>query len=413
MASNLGRFLTKGCTQTLALSRASGCFLQSSQNNQLNYCNLWRITGNARSLFTAEANGLDAYEKQRARSQTQFAGSVDKFRDKMREFVLSDNKEMIFTEDLKNMVHLIEARPDDLVLIHQMMKRFNKQNRNLRFGNFVFGPVVMRMYHHLGQPANALEVFKDPELEGFFDQLTSYQVLCDLLYRNAMYQDVLDVFEIIKKKQLQGQKFPRNVSILVFAACYKLNTPKSYEYALSVLTEMREFGVDPVRRSVAYASALALNQGAPQVALEIISGCRTSNYVTIRNLKLWALADLNRPEDCLPLLRYSIEFDSPEAIKRQSVFPEILEKVSTAIDRLGKKDVSLEFERIHKSLVDTKQIANQSFFELMEAEVESRPRVDQPEGPRDRSFRIGRSLDLQPRRAPVYQREFRERVRYE
>jgi len=196
-----------------------------------------------------------------------------------------------------------------------------------------------------------------------------------------------------------------------------MNTPKSYEYALSILTDMREFGTEPVRRAVSYASALALNQDAPQVALEIISSCRTSNYVTIRNLKMWALAALNRPEDCLPLLRYSVEFDSPEAIKRQSVFPEILEKVSASIDRLGKKDVSLEFERIHKSLIDTKQISTQPFAELLEAEVESRPREQQQQyqhdGLQERSFRVGRSLDLQPRRNPIYQREFRERVKYE
>jgi len=99
---------------------------------------------------------------------------------------------------------------------------FNQQNKHLRFGNFVFGPVVMRMYHYLNQPTHALEAFKDPELEGFFEQMASFQVLCDLLYRNQMYQEILDVFEVVKAKQVQGQKYPRNVSILAFAACYKM-----------------------------------------------------------------------------------------------------------------------------------------------------------------------------------------------
>jgi pentatricopeptide repeat domain-containing protein 2 len=92
----------------------------------------------------------------------------------------------------------------------------------MRFGNFVFGPVVMRMYHHFNQPAAALEALKDPDLEGFFEQMASYQVLCDLLYRNQMYQEILEVFDIVKTKQVQGQKYPRNVTILVFAACYKM-----------------------------------------------------------------------------------------------------------------------------------------------------------------------------------------------
>ena len=73
---------------------------------------------------------------------------------------------------------------------------------------------------------------------------------------------------------------------------------------------MKENGVDPVRRCLSFAAGLALNQHAPQVALEILSNSRNSNYVSIRNLKLWSLADLNRPDDCLPILRFSIEFDA-------------------------------------------------------------------------------------------------------
>src|ERR1700685_446469 len=106
--------------------------------------------------------------------------------------------------------------------IHDTFSRFNSQNRHLRFGNFIFGPVVMRMYHYLNQPKMALDVFMDPELDGFFDQLASFQVLLDLLYNNGMYEEILKVFETIKTKQVQGLKFPRNVTILVFGACYKL-----------------------------------------------------------------------------------------------------------------------------------------------------------------------------------------------
>ena len=36
--------------------------------------------------------------------------------------------------------------------------RFNKQHQGLRFGMYIFGPVVMRTYHALKQPQEALEV---------------------------------------------------------------------------------------------------------------------------------------------------------------------------------------------------------------------------------------------------------------
>ena len=38
------------------------------------------------------------------------------------------------------------------------MFRFNQQNTDQRFGSFVFGPVVMRMYYHLDKPNESLKV---------------------------------------------------------------------------------------------------------------------------------------------------------------------------------------------------------------------------------------------------------------
>lgn len=58
-------------------------------------------------------------------------------------------------------------------------------------------------------------------MQGFFDQLMSYQLLLDLLYENARYDDVIETFELIKSKQIQGTKYPKNIVVLTMAACYK------------------------------------------------------------------------------------------------------------------------------------------------------------------------------------------------
>lgn len=80
----------------------------------------------------------------------------------------------------------------------------------------------MRTYHFLNEPLQALEIVKDPELDGLFDQLVTYQILMDLLHRNGMYQEILDLFEVVREKQIQGVRFPRNVVILTMASCWKL-----------------------------------------------------------------------------------------------------------------------------------------------------------------------------------------------
>jgi pentatricopeptide repeat domain-containing protein 2 len=143
------------------------------------------------------------------------------FREKMEDTVNNyGNERLIFTEDLKNMLHLVEKNPKDLDLMLKMIKKYNSQNK-LRFGNFVFGTIAMRVYYYLDEPDLAFQAIKDPELEGFFDQVTTYQLLMDLLYNHGRYNDVKELYNELQNKCINGQGHPRNPFILVTAACYK------------------------------------------------------------------------------------------------------------------------------------------------------------------------------------------------
>lgn len=81
----------------------------------------------------------------------------DKFKEKMAEYVADDAKNMVFTEDLKNMVHLADS-DKDIELAVDMLKKYNKQNKSLRFGNYIFGPIIMRLFHLYNKVDLALEV---------------------------------------------------------------------------------------------------------------------------------------------------------------------------------------------------------------------------------------------------------------
>ncbi|KAF4526431.1 hypothetical protein B566_EDAN015063, partial [Ephemera danica] len=236
---------------------------------------LFYFPASCRLLYNQAALGIDNFARTRDRVKIQFVNMADKFRTKMGEYIQEDSKNMIFTEDLKNMVHLAEASPEDIDLILQMMLKFNNQNKEMRFGSFVFGPVVMRMYHFLNQPDAALKVFKDPALEGFFDQLISYQLLMDLLFVNGQYEEVMDVFDIVEKRQTQGARYPKHC----------VDSQESLKRALTLWKNIQEAGHVPMRRATTFAAALAVNQGAPHVALEILGTTRNQNYITVRNLK--------------------------------------------------------------------------------------------------------------------------------
>lgn len=164
--------------------------------------------------------------------------------------------------------------------------RYNSQSQELRFGNYVFGPVVMRALYFLQDPQLALQLFKDEKYNGFFDQLTSYQILGDLLYENGLYPQVRDVFDIIKIRQVLGGRYPKHSITLTFAACYRENSEESYKYAMNLWKELNAVGHIPMRKATAFAAALALNHDQPGIALEIATTLTYGNYVTIRQIKV-------------------------------------------------------------------------------------------------------------------------------
>lgn len=75
------------------------------------------------------------------------------------------------------------------------------------------------------------QCFNDPTNNGFFDQLVTFQILLDLLYNNEMYDEMYEVFETVKEKQINMFKYPKYPVVLVLAGCYKqVSIEKLYTY---------------------------------------------------------------------------------------------------------------------------------------------------------------------------------------
>lgn len=286
--------------------------------------------------------GLDGFMHSRDRTKLSIT-NTDSFKAKMQEFVADQSsKNLIFTEDLKNMIHLSEK--PDIPLLTQMIQKFNSQSKEARFGNFIFGPPVMRLFHHLQEADQALELFKDEALTGFFDQPISYQLLLDMLYKEKRYQDILDTFDIIKQRQVFGSRYRGNVIVLTFGACYKLNTPASFEYASALWKEATSAGALPVRRAVAFFAALALKQNSPHVALEVVANLRQHHYITIRTIKVLALAQLKRFDDAFPIVRAVLELDNPMANKQ--TFPkQSIEELKALFEGCTSNTIKSEFAK--------------------------------------------------------------------
>lgn len=70
-----------------------------------------------------------------------------------------------------------------------------------------------------------------------------------------------------------------------------------------------------MRRATAFLAALAIKQDAPHIAIEILSTIREARYIQIRCLKVAAYTDLHRFTDIVPILRTTLEYDRPTALK--------------------------------------------------------------------------------------------------
>lgn len=75
----------------------------------------------ARTLYSATALGIDAFLRVKERTQQHFVQIDDKFKQKMNEFSAPGSSNMVFTEDLKNMIYLADGSEADMTLLERMI----------------------------------------------------------------------------------------------------------------------------------------------------------------------------------------------------------------------------------------------------------------------------------------------------
>lgn len=327
-----------------------------------------------RFLYNEQFLGIDKYVDARQRTISRLGSMRENFYNRMKSQLNSSVPSMIFTEDLKTVIHTCEDNSEDIDLCVQMMKRFHKQNEQLRFGTFIFGPVAMRLFYYLKKQEMMIGFYKDPEFEGFFDQLKSYYLSMDLCFKNAMYQEVIDAFEGLKKKQLGETKFPREAVVLTAGSCYKLNTPESFQIATELVTQAREARVTILRKALGFVVALALKQGKPDIALEILSSIDRFNNASAINLKLEALGQLGRLNDAFDILRRVTDQDVPiQSRVRGEICQSTLDSIQKAVDSAADKELSHIFEQLCRSLKESNSISNMTIDDLVCLPIIPRP----------------------------------------
>lgn len=92
---------------------------------------------------------------------------------------------------------------------------------------------------------------------------------------------------------------------------------------MNIWKELNEKGNSIVRRATTFLAALAINQNAPHIAIEILVSVKEARYIDIRCLKVVAYTKLKRFTEIVPILRASIERDRPHLTK-ESYFKDVV-----------------------------------------------------------------------------------------
>ncbi|CAL7934879.1 unnamed protein product [Xylocopa violacea] len=321
-----------------------------------------------RYLYTENDLGITAYENARFLFRNQFMSIENSFRTKMKE-VCESNDGIVYTEDLKAMLHLAQQTDDDMEIINNMLIKYVQSKEERRFGSYAFSPVVMRMYYYLNQPQMALAMFENPIFADEFQFRSCYRVLMCLLFKHNMYKEMRSVHD--KMYKTQGAEFIGGNIVLIYAACLKENTPETLEYALNYWKEL----------------------------YNVIKHGQRQTSMLVRCLKILAYMHMQRYMQIIPLLKSSVENNNIN-YRRPHFFADVIyeleEKVSTE-DVMERNDLLHLIGEVKKHSLETNHTLEEFLFRPMAL----KPEVLKSSKSSNRNLRSVNSEDIKKTRVEL------------
>ncbi|XP_055488148.1 pentatricopeptide repeat-containing protein 2, mitochondrial isoform X2 [Leucoraja erinacea] len=267
--------------------------------------------------------------------------------------------ELILKDDLKMLLHLCQM-PADVEVAKDVIYRYHAENKNMAFGEFRFGPLFVRLCYELGLEETAEEMVKDQNLNGFFNDSTSFNILMDMLFMKESYERALGVLMEMKN---QGIKFNKDTYILAFAICYKLNTVESYRICTVLLEESLTRGNFIPRHAYYFAVALAIGQHDVENARSIYSQIMHTDSNICHNLHVFLLALSGEQQNLISALEAAIGSTVSKFVKKVSFAHEVMAVVRESME--NNSELQGECEDICEMLQKSGQITALSLDEML------------------------------------------------
>ncbi|KAK7173270.1 hypothetical protein R3I93_003170 [Phoxinus phoxinus] len=312
--------------------------------------------GAKRHLLSEDVVKLQDFQLKKLAVAHRVSGSKGYYFDTVHQKI--EKNELILKDELKMLLHLCQSA-EDVIMARNAIYRYHKDNRNMPFGEFKFGPLFMRLCYELGLEELAATTLADPALKGFFPDPTSFNIAIDILFTKQCFESGLEVVGEMKK---QGVPFNKDTFVLAFATCYKLNTSKSYHICLTLLEEGQTKGNIIPRHAYCFATALALKQNDIERAQTFYSQIMSTHSRLCQNLRVLILAMKGSMKEAIAALTAARVSKTPVFVKKTEFSQEVVDELrKKSADGLWEGHV----ERVVRQLEESGQITKQTLDEIL------------------------------------------------
>ncbi|CAF3487500.1 unnamed protein product [Adineta steineri] len=323
-----------------------------------------------RTLFSSSGIGIDNFKLSREQHATRFAPSLDVFKKRFLDSI-GQKDSQIFTEDLRNMIMSANTDPEiDSVI--QALKKYSANTTKLT--DYHFGSPVMRLLYTQNKTDLALQLYMDENLKTIFNDSASALVLMNKLIEDKRYDDAVKVFEFGSKRGFSttsGRTFPTDVVMLAIEGLYRQNTKESLVKAKELITKVRERDADINPRTAAMTALLAIQQGEPQFAMEVLGSVRAQNFATVQNIRAICYSDMGRVEEAINVVHLLAE-KTPVNSDRRRVFPLVMRHIRTAVEKTKDESLLTRFEELSKFVLKNNRLSTTDLPEYLSEPINRR-----------------------------------------
>jgi len=181
------------------------------------------------------------------------------------------------------------------------------------------------------------------------------------------------------------------------------------------MKQAKESDITVPRKAVTAVATLALKQNDADVALELLSLTNQINYITVRNIRILAMAKMGRLEDISYILRSMLNRDNPNRpqtegqLLQETVshfdqnyillaklllfrFLQQLDAVMAAVAKRDSKELTSEFEQIKSALIENHHLSNRTLDDILCELIDRVPRLDEENSQNRSSYNRGLGL---------------------